>query len=123
MDSVIFITLAAICNSIMDVLSFRYDLSLFSNYPQYQQFFDVRVSWKNKYKNGDPEQGAKFFGSETFFVFLTDGWHLAKFFMIIFFSIAAVVYSPILGGWKDVLLFYTLFTCVFQLFFARVLIK
>ena len=35
------------------------------------------MSWKNKYK--EDEKTPKFFGSTTFFVFLTDAWHLFKF--------------------------------------------
>jgi len=33
----------------------------------------------NKYKNGDPAQGAKFPGSRTWLVFTTDGYHLTRF--------------------------------------------
>ena len=33
----------------------------------------------NKYKNGDPAQGAKFPGSCTWLVFTTDGYHLSRF--------------------------------------------
>tara|TARA_R110000823_G_C15642601_1_gene470039 strand:- start:42 stop:413 length:372 start_codon:yes stop_codon:yes gene_type:complete len=123
MTSIIFITLAAIFNAVMDTLSFRYNTSIFSNYPQWKQYLDPSVSWENKYKNGDPTQGPRFFGSETFLVFLTDGWHLAKTLMILCFSSAAVAYTPLLGSWCDVLLFYTLFGTVFQIFFGNIFIK
>jgi hypothetical protein len=39
------------------------------------QFFDPSISWKNKYKNGDPSQGEAYFGSTTMFVAGTDGFH------------------------------------------------
>ena len=123
MTSIIFITLAAIFNAVMDTLSFRYNTSIFSNYPQWKQYLDPSVSWENKYKNGDPTQGPRFFGSETFLVFLTDGWHLAKTLMILCFSSAVVAYTPLLGSWCDVLLFYTLFGTVFQIFFGNIFIK
>jgi len=123
MTSIIFITLAAIFNAVMDTLSFRYNTSIFSNYPQWKQYLDPSVSWENKYKNGDPTQGPRFFGSETFLVFLTDGWHLAKTLMILCFSSAAVAYTSLLGSWCDVLLFYTLFGTVFQIFFGNIFIK
>ncbi len=42
--------------------------------------FDPYVSWVNKWKNGDPKQGEKFFGSSTFLVWTTDGWHAVKLF-------------------------------------------
>jgi hypothetical protein len=40
------------------------------------QFWDNRISWTNKYKNGDPLKGAKFPGANTWFVATTDGKHL-----------------------------------------------
>jgi len=121
--STLLVILASIFNSIMDVLSFRYNTSIFSNHPKWKQYLDPSVSWKNKYKNGDPSQGPRFFGSETFLVFLTDGWHLSKTLMILCFSGAIVSYTPLLGTWLDVVLFYTLFGTVFQLFFGKILIK
>lgn len=41
-----------------------------------RQWFDPSVSWRNKYQNGDPLQGAKFPGSTTVFVAFTDQYHL-----------------------------------------------
>jgi len=41
-----------------------------------KQFWDNRVSWQNKYKDGDPLKGAKFPGANTLFVATTDGKHL-----------------------------------------------
>lgn len=42
-------------------------------------FWDPDVSWKNKWKNGNHEEGPRFLGSTTIFVALTDGWHLMEF--------------------------------------------
>lgn len=42
------------------------------------QYWNPELSWSNKYKNGDPAQGAKFWGSRTIFVFTTDGYHLSR---------------------------------------------
>lgn len=42
------------------------------------QFWDPDLSWRNKYKDGDPAKGAKFFGSTTFLVGLTDGYHASR---------------------------------------------
>ena len=39
------------------------------------QFWDPEISWTNKYKNGDPLQGARFPGSTTILVGTTDGYH------------------------------------------------
>ena len=41
-------------------------------------FFDPDVSWRNKWKNGNPEEGPRFLGSSTIFVGFTDAWHLAE---------------------------------------------
>lgn len=38
-------------------------------------YWNLNESWTNKYKNGDPAQGSKYFGSTTFLVGLTDGYH------------------------------------------------
>lgn len=39
---------------------------------------DIPASWTNKYKNHDHTQGPAFYGSATFLVWLTDGWHLMQ---------------------------------------------
>lgn len=41
-----------------------------------RQWFDPAISWKNKYKNGDPAQGARFPLSTTVLVAFTDQYHL-----------------------------------------------
>ena len=43
------------------------------------QFWKPSLSGANKYKNGDPKQGARFPGSRTWLVFATDGYHLTRF--------------------------------------------
>jgi hypothetical protein len=43
-----------------------------------RQFWDNNISWRNKYKNGDPQQGPAFFGSTTFLAPVTDGYHLMR---------------------------------------------
>lgn len=50
------------------------------------QFWYAPSSFTNKYKNHDPAQGAKFPGSTTFGVFLTDGYHLTRFCERLFLS-------------------------------------
>ncbi len=44
-----------------------------------KRFWDVKTSWKNKYKNFDGgDLSAAFPGSKTWLVFLTDGFHLTR---------------------------------------------
>lgn len=78
--SAFFLALAAFASAVMDKLQHHYSTSIFSKFEN-QQFWNPVVSWRNKYKNFDPEQGPKFWLSTTLFVAFTDGWHLAKFVM------------------------------------------
>jgi hypothetical protein len=39
-------------------------------------FWDNRISWKNKYYQNDPANGAKYLGSTTFLAWTTDSKHL-----------------------------------------------
>lgn len=89
MISTILIILAAICNAVMDKLDFHYGRSIFKDLnPQY---WNMRgESWKNKWKNGDPKQGERFFLSSTVLVFLTDAFHLFKTLQLTFFQLAII---------------------------------
>lgn len=62
--------IAGLCEGVMDYLQFHYY--------QINFFWNPKLSWKNKWKNGKKEEGEKFFLSSTILVFLTDGWHLMK---------------------------------------------
>jgi hypothetical protein len=42
-------------------------------------FWSPQLSFRNKYKNRDPAQGEKFFGSTTFLVWTTDAYHSTRF--------------------------------------------
>src|SRR5688572_604515 len=44
-----------------------------------KQWFDPQVSWRNKYEDGNPDNGAKFFLSTSVFVMVTDQYHLNNF--------------------------------------------
>jgi len=68
------------CNSVMDKLAHHYSTSRFSQ-KKNQLWWDPDISWRNKYKDGDPDKGPKFFGSTTFLVFTTDAWHFYKWLM------------------------------------------
>lgn len=41
------------------------------------KFWDPAVSWRNKYKGGNPANGKTFAGK--YMVWTTDGWHMMKF--------------------------------------------
>jgi len=103
----------------MDTISTHYHQSAFSKLTKYESFINPEVSWRNKYKNGDPLQGPKFIGSRTFLVWVTDLWHLSKTSMLLCFSFAIVLYTPIFGI-VDSLIYWTLFGFVFEGFWSIV---
>ena len=44
-----------------------------------KQWFDPKVSWRNKYESGNPDNGPKSFLSTSVFVMFTDQYHLNNF--------------------------------------------
>jgi len=81
--------IAAVCIVVMDTLQFHYKDSIFKDFNP--KWWNPKISWRNKYKNGDPEQGEAFYGSTTILVGLTDAWHMSKTFMLISFSLAITI--------------------------------
>jgi fatty acid desaturase len=73
-----FLIVAAFAKMIMDKLQFHFSSSVFSLLPN-QQFWDPKLSHRNKYKDGKKENGPRFPLATTVLVFTTDAWHLAQF--------------------------------------------
>jgi hypothetical protein len=69
--------LAGMSEGVMDTLQFHYSNSIFYSLKN-KLFWNPQISWQNKYKNGDPTDGAKFPLSTNLLVGLTDAWHLFK---------------------------------------------
>jgi hypothetical protein len=44
-----------------------------------KQWFDPKVSWRNKYEGGNPDNGPKYFMSTSLLVMFTDQYHLNNF--------------------------------------------
>jgi hypothetical protein len=85
------VLLAGAADGVNQALMFQYD-GFKKAFPRANdQFWKPALSGANKYKNGDPEQGAKFPGSKTYLVFLTDGYHLTRFTDHLFMSGAVAV--------------------------------
>jgi Flp pilus assembly protein TadB len=84
---IILIIISAICKAIMDVISFKYNDSIFKKW----KWFDPSISWSNKYKNNDPKKGPLFFGSTTFLVWTTDAWHFFQMIMLSCFIICIIL--------------------------------
>ena len=87
----ILMLLFVVSDAMQDAITWNFDQSVFRNLnPLY---FDPSQSWVNKYKDNNPLEGEKFFGSTTFFVWLTDFWHMLKFIKMNCIWVALVVAS------------------------------
>lgn len=78
---VFLVILSALFDGLADscISESEYERGLLSYLGFNKNYFVRELSWKNKWKDGDKEKGERFFGSSTFLVWLTDGWHLLKF--------------------------------------------
>ncbi len=71
--------IAGSLDGFIESLNYHYDSGVKKRLPNINdQFWNPAISWRNKYKNGEPSEGAKFPGSTNFFVFTTDGYHLMR---------------------------------------------
>lgn len=127
--SILALVLAAGANATMDVLSFRYERSVFAAFPAQRQWLDPRVSWTNKWKDGDPKLGEAFPLSSTALVGLTDAWHLAKSGMLLCLCLAilaplSLIWSLPWLAWLGLLIgLKILWGLVFEGLFAHLLIR
>ena len=121
MISIMFWLLACVCNSIMDVLSTRFDVSIFRNFSN-KLFWDWRISWRNKWENGFKLNREKFLFSSSIFVFLTDAWHLFKALMLLFLILSIYFYVPIFGI-LDIPFFFISWGITFELLYNIYFIK
>jgi hypothetical protein len=88
--SLILLSLAAICNAIMDTLQFHFETSVFSKLNK--NYWNPNISWRNKYINGDTKLGRiKILWIFDKPVMLTDAWHLFKGLTLDFLFIAIFI--------------------------------
>ena len=117
--------LMGISEAVMDTLQFHFFKSIFSNFKK-QLFWDPVVSWRNKYKNGDPDKGPKFPFSTTLLVGLTDGWHFFKLLRNLFLFVGVLLLVLSLNGFWVSLLWVSvsrfLFGIFFTLFYSKILL-
>lgn len=97
--SALMIVCASASNAVMDVLWTRFDQSGFAHFEKQRQWLDPRISWKNKWKNGDRQQGEAFFLSSTSLAPLTDAWHGAKAVTILCLALAIIAPFTRLVRW------------------------
>ena len=82
--------LAAICNSVMDTLAHHYPTSIFND--MNPKYWDPKISWKNKYKDGNKAFGPAFPLSTGMLVAFTDAWHLFKSAQIVLLALSVVTF-------------------------------
>ena len=85
--TILFFILAGVTEGVMDKLQFHYQVSKFKDFKNHL-FWDPYHSWRNKYKNGNPEEGERFPLSTTLLVGFTDAWHFFKLLRNLFIFIA-----------------------------------
>ena len=131
MLSILFLSLAGICNAIMDTILFHWDKSIFKG-SKLEWWANPAVSYKNKWKNhSNSEDGEKFPGSSTIFVWVTDLWHFAQSFMITFFVLGVLFYDgivviegyPLVSLLIDFIILKSVFSLTFELFWSKILKK
>jgi maltooligosyltrehalose synthase len=74
-------------------------------------------TWRLKWKDGDPANGERFFGSSTVFVFLTDTWHLFQAIFLAAIFALVVSYEIQHSWWLDFICIRILFGVSFELFY------
>lgn len=143
--TIVFVIIAAIGKSFMDVLQFRfYDMRWNLN----REFWNPEISWENKYHmmvkyphwfpNGIMRLWMKFWRwmFQNPLVFLTDGWHLSQFIFLNSCILAIVCYNPMLDIFGnrgiisiittmalDYLLYRGIFGIIFWILYNKVLVK
>lgn len=110
MTTLIFILISAIFKASMNFLA--------HSYTRNNKFWNPRISWVNKWKNGDPNQGEKFLFSSTILSFLTDGWHLLQLFFLNTIILSVVLYKPMFCWWIDFLIFSVSFRILFEIIYS-----
>lgn len=70
--------LAGAANGQVEILRNHYP-TFAVHYPNANpDYWNPQESWRNKWRNGDPAQGERYFGSSTFLAWNTDAYHLFR---------------------------------------------
>jgi hypothetical protein len=122
---IILVSIAGASKAIMDNLQFHFNRSIFKDVLKYnRKFWDPSVSWENKYKEGSMTE-PKFFGSTSYFVFMTDAWHLFQMIMFLCMFIGIAITSYYSGSFifmvLKVAILRSFFGLTFTLFFNKYL--
>ena len=120
-------------NAICDKLVHHWDKSIFKGYKN-ERFWNPEISWKNKWKDGDPKNGEAFPFSSGIMVWVTDAWHLFKSIGLGFQILAIVFYFSIFSYFPEIniyfvykiiielAIYHTLGNFAFSLFYDKILV-
>jgi hypothetical protein len=118
----LFLILTGICKAVSDKLQFHFHESVFRNLNQ--MWWNPELSWQNKWEQGDPKFGPRFWLSTTVLVFVTDAWHFFNWLRNRCLDISYFCILILLFKWWICLLFIIgiaiLKACVFQIFFSKI---
>ncbi len=113
--AVFFAAFSGIARGVSNVIQFHYEISAFNDNPSY----NPKISWMNKWKNGDPKQGERFWGSSRWFVLFTDKWHLYeslhRVFLIGAFTLYGYMMAQSLWWLFGLIALYVVFATAFHL--------
>lgn len=96
--------IAGLCDGTAETLKFH-SFGFFHVFRKANKYFwDPAISWKNKYKNHEPDEGPRFWQSTSALVALTDGYHLMRLIKnnitilaaMCFFAVALISGPPVL---------------------------
>lgn len=120
------IGVAGMFNAVMDTLQHHHGVSIFKDLPT-TSFFG-KDNWVRKYKDMNPMQKRRFFGSKGIFVWAMDGWHLSQMLMISSIILAVMTFDKVVLA-DDLslvviyLLYHASWSGIFELFYSWVLIS
>ncbi len=122
--------IAGIANAMMDTLKSQWAVSRWLDLPTSHWWYQWAgpEAWRNKWKNGVPALGERFWLSSTALVFLTDGWHFFQMIWGTCFVLAIVFYQPIAVWWGidlpvwlfDFVILKTIYLISFNIFYDKI---
>ena len=123
--SLIFIMLAAICNAIMDKITYHWYSSVFCSNVDIT-WWNPEISWLNKHVNKNPNMPIKKICWGLFDVPCTDAWHTFKSSMVVLIVLAIVTFDcTIVRFWYEyiimIIAFGLMWNLTFNLFYNKLL--
>lgn len=93
--------ISGIGKAIRDTLAHHFERSIFKDLNPL--FWNPVLSGNNKWKNGDRNQGEKFFLSTTLWVSLTEGWHIGETINVLFLVLGVGLMTYSIGLWGAII--------------------